>query len=141
MAYYKDKVITLEQNKQRLQDTVTSLKEQLANIQIPADLSGEVARLNAEITRLNEENAGYKSQLDTCLGEKKTLASKLQTVSSHLLPATAVSVILAYFISPLNLPVEVSSALQGLIVYAINMVTVYLTNNKTKLIEVVSDVS
>lgn len=141
VMYFKDRAVTLEQDKQRLQDTILSLKTQLSNIVIPTDLSGEVERLNAEITRLNEENAGYKSQLDTCLGEKKTLASKLQTVSSHLLPATAVSVILAYFISPLNLPVEVSSALQGLVVYAINMVTVYLTNNKTKLIEVVSDVS
>lgn len=137
VMYFKDRAVTLEQDKQRLQDTISSLKTQLSNVVIPADLSGEVEKLNAEITRVKEESSSFQAQLNGCLGEKKTLSEKLQSVSKHLLPAATASIILTYLLSPLNLPAEFNVALQGTIVYGINMLTVYLTDNKTKLIEVV----
>jgi hypothetical protein len=137
VMYFKDRAVTLEQDKQRLQDTILSLKTQLSNVVIPADLSGEVEKLNAEITRLQQESSSFQAQLNGCLGEKKTLSEKLQSVSKHLLPAATASIILTYLLSPLNLPAEFNVALQGTIVYGINMLTVYLTDNKTKLIEVV----
>ena len=136
-VYLNDRVVTLENDKKRLQDNIVSLQNQINSIVIPNDLSGEVIRLNTEVEKITAINKELEVQVAKCAEEKKTLSGKLQSVTSHLLPASAVGIIVTYALSQFNLPVEVMSAIQSLVVLSVNMLTVYLKNSDKKIVEIV----